>query len=111
MFESIIPGTERLGQPAMGSVFDETGTPASGYAACGPYHCEDCVHKTAKDEPFCIHPRVIGDPDLQDKLVLIDGRPAVKIDMEHGCCRYVNQPRESSKEDEDHDRGIDASHS
>ena len=99
-----IPGTESLGQPRMGSVYDETGTPASGYGTSGPYHCEDCIHKTAKDEPFCIHPKVVGDEKLQDKLVQIDGRPVVKIDMEHGCCRYVNQPRCECDEDDDDGR-------
>jgi len=105
MFDSIIPGIGALGQPRLGSIYDETGTPESGYGECGPYHCSDCIHKTAKDEPFCIHPKVIGDSALQDKLVLINGRPAVKIDMEHGCCRYVNQPLEGGPEDKDEDHG------
>ena len=95
MSDSLIPGTEALGQPRLGSILDETGTPCSGYATGGPYHCEDCIHKTKSDEPFCIHPKVVGDELLQDKLVLIDGRPVVKIDMEHGCCRYVRPPLKS----------------
>ena len=90
--DSLIPGTEALGQPRLGSVYDETGTAASGYAEQGPYHCENCVHKTASDEPFCIHPRVIGDSALQSRLVMIDNRPAIKIDMERGCCRFVRPP-------------------
>ena len=91
MFLHLISGISALGQPRMGSVYDETGTPDSGYAEQGPYSCEKCIHKTAMDEPFCVHPRVVGDHDLQDKLVQINGRPVVKIDMEHGCCRFVNQ--------------------
>ena len=102
MFDHIIPGTERLGQPAMGSVFDKTGTPASGYEEKGPYHCSDCVHKTAMDEPFCIHPKVVGDERLQDRLVHLNGRPVVKIDMMHGCCEYVRQERHECDEDDDH---------
>lgn len=98
----MIPGTEALGQPRLGSVYDETGTPESGYAESGPYHCEDCIHKTAMDEPFCVHPKVVGDERLQDKLVQINGRPVVKIDMEHGCCRYVNQECCDCDEDKDH---------
>lgn len=90
--DHMISGIADLGQPRMGSVYDETGTPDSGYQENGPYHCEDCIHKTAKDEPFCIHPKVIGDHMLQSKLVMINNRPVVKIDMEHGCCKYVNQP-------------------
>jgi len=102
MLGSTIPGTESLGQPRLGSIFDKTGTPASGYATGGPYHCGDCIHKTKSDEPFCIHPRVVGDHDLQDKLVLIDGRPVVKIDMMHGCCEYVRQTRHEGDEDKNH---------
>ncbi len=93
-----------LGQPRLGSIFDETGTPDSGYEENGPYHCEDCVHKTAMDEPFCIHPRVVGDHRLQDRLVSIDGRPAVKVDMCHGCCKFVRQAREEEHEDKDNGR-------
>lgn len=98
----MISGTETLGQPRMGSILDETGTPASGYDTKGPYSCECCVHKTAMDEPFCIHPKVVGDERLQDLLVHINGRPAVKIDMEHGCCRFVSQARPECDEDDDH---------
>lgn len=94
-----IPGIGALSQPSVRSIYDETGTPDSGYEDHGPYHCEDCIHKTASDEPFCIHPRVIGDHRLQDQLVQIDGRPVVKIDMERGCCKFVNQPLE---DEDDH---------
>ena len=102
------PNLSALVLPAVGSIYDETGTPDSGYATDGPYHCEDCIHKTAMDEPFCIHPKVVGDHQLQDKLVQINGRPAVKIDMECGCCRYVSQPghgkeKESEVKEENHD--------
>ena len=98
-----IPGLSALGQPRITSIYDETGTADSGYDTRGPYHCEDCLHKTAPDEPFCIHPRVIGDLCLQDQLVMIDGRPAIKIDMGRGCCRYVHPPMksDSSKDGDD----------
>jgi hypothetical protein len=98
----MIHGIEALGQPSIGSVYDKTGTPDSGYAEEGPYHCSDCIHKTAMDEPFCVHPKVVGDVRLQDRLVLINGRPVVKIDMMHGCCEYVRQERHECDEDEDH---------
>lgn len=105
----MIPGTEALGQPRMGSVYDEQGTSESGYEEHGPYHCEDCIHKTAEDEPFCIHPKVIADSQLQDRLVMINNRPAIKVDLCKGCCKYVNQPREDSDkaEAEDKDNGKD----
>jgi hypothetical protein len=101
----MIPGTEALGQPRLGSIYDEMGTPDSGYNESGPCHCEDCVHKTAMDEPFCVHPKVVGDRQLQDKLVQINGRPVVKIDMEHGRCRYVRQAPESEEHAKDEDNG------
>ena len=105
MIFHLIPGPGSLGQPRVGSVYDETGTPESGYEEHGPYHCEDCIHKTAKDEPFCIHPKVIADERLQDRLVMIDNRPVIKIDMERGCCKYVNQPLEHGPEDKDERHG------
>ena len=91
MFEPISSGLSILGQPRIGSIYDETGTPASGYEEKGPYHCEDCIHKVAHDSPYCIHPKVVGDPDLQHRLVMIDERPTVKIDLERGCCKFVRQ--------------------
>ena len=102
MFDHIIPGTERLGQPALGSVYDKSGTPESGYEERGPYHCEDCIHKTAPDEPFCIHPKVIADSKLQDRLVLINNRPVIKVCLERGCCEFV---RQAAHDDDDDDEG------
>ena len=106
-----IPGLAILGQPRMGSIYDETGTPASGYAESGPYHCSDCVHRTAKDEPFCIHPKVLADSEMQTRIVLIDNRPAAKINMEHGCCKFVRyalgfveEAEHEDDEDENHGR-------
>lgn len=99
--DSLLHGIAALGQPMMGSVFDETGTPEAHYAESGPYSCCKCVHKTKIDEPFCIHPKVVGDHDLQSRLVFIDGRPTIKIDMEHGCCSYVRQALPTEDHDED----------
>jgi len=107
----MIPGTGMLGQPKLVSIHDQTGTPETGYENHGPYRCEDCIHKTAPDEPFCIHPKVVGDVQLQDRLVQINGRPVVKIDMEHGCCRYVNQPpcdEDDDRDDNEHHSNDDA---
>lgn len=104
---STIVGISALGQPRLGSIYDEQGTAESGYEEHGPYHCEDCIHKTAKDEPFCIHPKVIADSAMQSRLVLINNRPAVKIDMMRGCCSYVNQPIQSASEIEKEEHGED----
>lgn len=100
--DSIFQGIAALGHPANGSILDETGTAESHYDTKGPYSCCKCIHKTAMDEPFCIHPKVVGDHDLQSQLVTIDGRPAVKIDMEHGCCGYVSQARPADDDEDDH---------
>jgi hypothetical protein len=100
----LIPGIEALGQPRLGSIYDEVGTDVAGYAEGGPYHCEDCVHKTASDEPFCIHPKVLGDPEMQSRLVMIDNRPTVKINLEHGCCAYVRPPAGHVEEAEHEDK-------
>jgi broad specificity phosphatase PhoE len=74
------------------SKFRETGSPVSGYGEEGPYHCEDCIHRTSPDSAFCIHPVVIADPDLADSLVQIGGQNAVQINLEKGCCRFVHPP-------------------
>ena len=99
----IISGIAALGQPRMGSVYDEQGTPESGYEEKGPYHCEDCIHKTAHDEPFCVHPKVIADSRLQDRLVMINNRPVIKVCLEHGCCKFVNQPLPDKDDDHGHE--------
>jgi hypothetical protein len=99
----LISGLGSLGQPRLGSIYDETGTKESGYADQGPYSCKNCIHKTASDEPFCIHPKVIGDPDLQNRLVMIDMRPAIKVCLEHGCCTYVRPPEKTGEEHETKD--------
>jgi len=93
----------------MNSSYAEQGTRASGYEELGPYHCEDCIHKTAPGEPYCIHPKVLVDPAMKDKLIRIgkridgsSGHPVIKgkdqlvakIDLERGCCKYVNQSEE-----------------
>lgn len=72
----------------------EQGTPVSGYEEKGAYHCEDCIHRiggSESDLPFCIHPVVLADPKLKKWRTTYDGKSAVHIDMEHGCCKYVNQ--------------------
>lgn len=74
----------------------EQGTKHSGYAEDGPYHCEDCVHLIQPGQPYCKHPEVVKDQDLQDRLVQIGTQPAIQINLEHGCCRYVNNPQTPS---------------
>ena len=94
-----ISGLSVLGQPRLGSVYDETGTPDSGYSEDGPFHCMDCIHRLAKDLPLCIHPKVIADTCLQDRLVRLDNRPAIKVNLERGCCKFV-RPSEDNDDDD-----------
>ena len=70
--------------------YAEQGTPIAGYEERGPYHCEDCIHRLDPKSDICTHPAVIADPELANRLV--DG--GVKINLEHGCCSYVNQGSE-----------------
>lgn len=79
----------------------EQGTPDSGYEEHGPYHCEDCIHKTAPDQPYCIHPKVIKDRKLKEKVATIGGKTVVQINLERGCCRFVNQPLEEEGDEDE----------
>ena len=98
----MIPGIGALGKPAMGSIYDTVGTPDTNYQETGPAQCEDCLHKTATDEPFCTHPKVIADDRLQDRLVMINNRPVIKINMETGWCKYFRRGKEH-EHGEDHE--------
>src|SRR5215469_11305140 len=70
----------------------ESGTFGSGYGEEGPYHCEDCIHKPASDAEYCNHPLVVSDPDLQGRVVEMDGQKLVQINLKKGCCRFVKPP-------------------
>lgn len=69
----------------MGSRYEEEGTAISGYAENGPYHCEDCIHRQGKR---CYHPIVAIDPAVKKGRESSGGW--VEINIEKGCCRYVN---------------------
>lgn len=89
----------------MGASYEEQGTPISGYEEHGPYHCEDCIHRASKTSDVCVHPIVKVDPKLKDRRV----PSGVKVNLERGCCKFVNQPleRESDEDDAD-DKDVDA---
>jgi broad specificity phosphatase PhoE len=80
------------------SQYAEQGTAISGYEERGPYHCSDCRHRLDPKSDLCIHPVVIADPELKDRLVQIsDGdtyQQAIRINLEKGCCGYVNQSKD-----------------
>lgn len=69
------------------------GTKLAGYEEHGPYHCEDCLHQ---DGGLCSHPAIMADPELEDRRNE-DG--FVQINLERGCCEYVNQPLEDEDEE------------
>jgi hypothetical protein len=88
------PNLSGLGKTYTGK-FEEQGTAASGFASDGPYHCEDCIHRS---DQACYHPAVMKDKDLPD---MPDGTPAkqreqkdggILVDAERECCRYVHPP-------------------
>lgn len=73
------------------------GTPLAEYDETGPYHCEDChflkgrnngkdsIFRDAKGKGRCDERHMIKDPKtVKDS----QGRPIV--DIEKGCCRFVN---------------------
>jgi len=80
-----------MGFDAKDAKYREEGTPVSGYAENGPYHCEDCVHLEGR---VCAHPVVMADPGVKKKRDA-DGRPYVNV--EHGCCRFVRQIKPAGK--------------
>lgn len=74
------------------SRYAESGTQVGGYGEQGPYHCADCIHKPSSDAPYCNHVVIVADPDLQDRVVEVNGQRLVQISLEKGCCRYVKPP-------------------
>jgi len=76
--------------------YSEQGTAIAGYEEKGPYHCEDCVHRLAKDSDLCIHPVVVADPQMKSRLTQAGGKLAARINLEHGCCSYVKQEKRDS---------------
>lgn len=77
--------------------YSEQGTAIAGYEEKGPYHCEDCVHRMAKDSDLCVHPAVLADPQMKKRLVNQNNKMGVRINLEHGCCKYVKQPEQHDK--------------
>ena len=71
---------------------EESGTPQSGYAEDGPYHCKDCIHKPSKTASYCNHPKIVNDPKNEKRKV--PGKSLIQIDLEKGCCKYVRPKKE-----------------
>lgn len=71
------------------------GTRKAGYIENGKQYCGVCIHRHP-GTPICLHPEVIGDPEMEDRREA-DG---VKIDLENGCCDYINKGTDLHKEPE-----------
>ena len=69
-------------------------TKLAGYAESGPYHCEDCIYlkKGFKDESGkgrCNQPVMIVDSEVKH-----DNKGLAIVDIERGCCEFVQPPKE-----------------
>lgn len=74
-------------------------TKLAGYAEDGPYHCEDCIYlkgKTAGDifkddsgRGRCNQPVMISDSEVGK-----DGKGLPIVNIEKGCCEFVEPPDE-----------------
>jgi hypothetical protein len=82
-------------------------TKLSGYASTGPYHCGDCIYlrksgaesfKDADGKGRCHHPVVIADSEVKKDENLI---PIINI--EHGCCEFVEYEKGYVEESSDKD--------
>lgn len=90
----------------VGPIWPAPSTKLAGYAEDGPYHCEDCIYlkRDAEGKPVvdadgkgrCNQSVMIADTQVKkDKNLL----PIVNI--EHGCCEFVDQKRHEEDEDEE----------
>jgi hypothetical protein len=78
-----------------------TGTSLSGYGEEGPYHCADCeylvgkkknnVYRDSNGAGRCLHSIVKIDPKLKK-----DAKGLPIINIEHGCCEFVEPMEETS---------------
>lgn len=81
-------------------------TKLAGYAEDGPYHCEDCkylkgkregnIFKDADGKGRCLHPVMISDPEVKK-----DSKMLPIINIEYGCCEFVDQKKHADSEEEE----------
>lgn len=71
------------------------GTRKSGYIENGKQYCGDCIHRKP-GTPLCLHPEVNADPEMAARK---EG-DAIRIDLDNGCCDYVNKGTDLHKEPE-----------
>jgi len=84
------------------------GTKLAGYAAAGPYHCQDCkwlrgrvqgkVFRDAVGRGRCMHPIMMADPQVEheeppqerDNTREIEQPQPAIVDIAFGCCNWVD---------------------
>lgn len=95
----IISGLRKL-LAEFGPIWPSPSTKLAGYAEDGPYHCEDCEYLRGKKEGKifadangkgrCSQAVMMADPEVpKDK----DFFPIVNI--QKGCCEFVEPPKRS----------------
>jgi len=70
------------------------GTLEGGYDERGPFHCADCIHKTAPSQPYCIHSEILSSVQMKDRAMKVHGQRVVQINLQKGCCEYVKPVEE-----------------
>jgi len=68
------------------------GTRVSEYSEQGPFHCKDCVYLKKKGVPDKEH-GLCGEKHVLKDLQLKSASGLKIVNMEHGCCRFVEYPK------------------
>lgn len=94
-WQKVIAGLKKLVED-IGAFWPGGSTPVAGYAEDGPYHCEDCrflrgklegkIFVDANGKGRCPHPVMLADPKVKKDA---DGKAIVNI--QKGCCEFVDQ--------------------
>ncbi len=87
----------------VGSIWPSPSTKLAGYAENGPYHCEDCKYlkrdengnpiKDQDGKGRCDQPMMIADTEVKH-----DSRGLALVNIEHGCCEFVDPPKHEEEE-------------
>lgn len=82
----------------IGGLWPAPSTKLAGYAEDGPYHCKDCIYlkgrttsavfRDSDGKGRCSQPVMLADPQVKKDA---DGKAIVNI--ERGCCEFVEPPK------------------
>jgi hypothetical protein len=85
-----------------GSLWPAPSTKLAGYAEQGPYHCEDCVYlkknsdgtifRDGEGKGRCNQSVMIADPEVKH-----DSRALAVVNIQKGCCEFVEPPKPSGE--------------